>query len=260
MKHRLASIAVLLVLLGAPAAPALADPKADAKARIEKATTLHAEGKFKEALDELTIAYALDPKPELLYAIGQVHVQLGDCTSAISFYERFLASKPAPGPAAAAREAITTCKTAPPEPKEPPPDPDPGVTTPPPAADPEPTPTPPPVAEQPAGGPGPWYTDKLGDALVGGGIVLGVVSVIFYQGARGKLDDAEAAPTYDEHESLVSDAKSQRNMAVGFAIGGAALIGAGVARYIMRDTGAESKSVAVTPISGGGAITWTRSF
>jgi len=256
MKHRLASIAVLLA---ASAGPALADPKADASARIEKATTLHAEGKFKEALDELTIAYALDPKPELLYAIGQVHVQLGDCTSAISFYERFLASKPAAGPAAAAREAIKTCKTSPPAPVTTP-EPVPAPTPSPPAPEPTPVTSPqPPVGEQPPGGAGPWYTDKLGDGLVGGGIVLGVVSVIFYQGARGKLDDAEAAPTYDEHDNLVSDAKSQRNLAVGFAIGSAALIGAGVARYILRDTG-EAKRVAVTPISGGGAITWTRSF
>src|SRR5687768_4618865 len=105
MKH----MRTLLLLLLIPTS-ALADPKAQAKDHIEKATTFHGEGKFKEALEQLTLAYALDPKPELLYAIGQVHVQLGNCTQAISFYERFLQSKPTAGPAAAAKEAIQTCK------------------------------------------------------------------------------------------------------------------------------------------------------
>ncbi|MDQ3301573.1 MAG: tetratricopeptide repeat protein, partial [Myxococcota bacterium] len=127
MKH---AIAALMFLAVASPAMALADAKADAKIHIDKATALHGEGKFAEALEELKNAYTLDPRPELLYAIGQVHVQLGNCPQAITYYERFLSTKPDAGPAGAAREAIQTCKTAPPE----------SVVTSPP--DPEPTPTP----------------------------------------------------------------------------------------------------------------------
>ncbi|MBA3821767.1 MAG: hypothetical protein H0X17_22980, partial [Deltaproteobacteria bacterium] len=132
--------------------------------------------------------------------------------------------------------------------------------------DPAPTPEPsapeprpqPPVAEQPTGA-GPWYTDKLGDALVGGGLVLGVASVFFYQGARGKLDDAEAAGSYDEHRELVDEAKSKRTLAAGLAVGGVVLVGAGIVRYMLRDQG-EARRVAVTPTTSGGLITWMGQF
>ncbi|MDQ3367731.1 MAG: tetratricopeptide repeat protein [Myxococcota bacterium] len=238
--------------VAAPSA-ARADAKRAAQSHIERATALHGEGNFAAALEELTTAYTLDPRPELLYAIGQVHVQLGNCTQAITFYERFLSTKPAAGPAGAAREAIETCKSAPPTPE-----PEPAVVAP------EPTPEPrapepqPPIAEQPAG-PGPWYTDKLGDALVGGGLVLGVASVFFYQGARGKLDDAEAAASYDEHVELVDEAKSKRTLAAGLAVGGVVLVGAGIVRYMLRDKG-ETSRVAVTPTTSGGLITWMGQF
>ncbi len=255
MKH---AIAALMFLAIASPAGALADPKADAKIHIDKATTLHGEGKFAEALEELKHAYTLDPRPELLYAIGQVHVQLGNCPQAITFYERFLSTKPDAGPAGAAREAIQTCKTAPPDPVvTPTPDPQPTPT---------PTPTPGPVAEQrpppradEPSGPKPWYKDKVGGALVGGGAVLGVVAVISYFGARGKLDDAENAPTFQAHEDLVDDANGQRNLAVGLAVGSVVLIGAGIVRYQLRDNG-ETRQVAITPTTNGGLVTWMGRF
>jgi tetratricopeptide (TPR) repeat protein len=100
---------------------AAADPKTDAKEHFAKASSAHKEGRFSDALNELTIAYALDPKPELLYAIGQIHVKLGQCPQAITFYQRFLASNPKPEQAALARKAIEVCKTNPPpaEPTQP---------------------------------------------------------------------------------------------------------------------------------------------
>lgn len=50
-----------------------------------------------------------------------MHVKLGECPQAISFYERFLGSKPKPEQAKRAQEAITICKTnaPPPEPAKP---------------------------------------------------------------------------------------------------------------------------------------------
>jgi tetratricopeptide (TPR) repeat protein len=254
MKH---ARTLLLFLLLAPAA-AHADAKSEAKAHIDKATTFHGEGKYKEALDELTLAYALDPKPELLYAIGQVHVQLGNCTQAISFYERFLGTKPSAGPAAAAKEAIETCKSAPPP--EVKPDPVPEVKPDPvPPPDPEPMPVQPPRNETPpTTGGKPWYKDVIGDVLVGGGIVAGVLGVVFYQQMNSKLDDSEdrdKAPTIDAHNKLRDEASSKRTLAIGFGVGGVALIGAGIARYVLRDSGERSSKVAVTPTSDGGLIT-----
>ena len=264
---------ITLLLLLAPAT-ALADAKADAKMHIEKATAFHSEGKYKEALEQLTLAYALDPKPELLYAIGQVHVQLGNCPQAISFYERFLATKPDKGPAGAAKEAIKTCKNAPPsvEPK-PDPKPDPVVE---PKPDPKPDPVPPPIADnetplpqsrqqpQPETptptGKKPFYKDLLGDALVGGGVVAGVLGVVFYTQMNKKLDDAEKADTYKEHNDLRDQASSKRVMSIAFTAGGVVLIGAGVARWMLRDNGERRNKVAVTPTSDGGLITWYGRF
>jgi outer membrane biosynthesis protein TonB len=256
MKH----VRSLLLLLALVPSQALADAKAEAKIHIDKATAFHGDGKFKEALDELTLAYALDPRPELLYAIGQVHVQLGNCQDAIAFYERFLATKPAKGPTAAAKEAIQTCKSAaPPDPK---PDPEPVKQQPDPEPvkpDPEPMPQPPPKNETPTTtGPSPWYKDVIGDVLVGGGIAASVLSIVFYQQMSAKLDDSEdrnKAPDVDAYNKLRDDAASKRNLALGFGVGGVVLIGAGVARYMLRDTGERSSKVAVTPTSNGGLIT-----
>lgn len=256
MKH-LRSLLLLLVV--ASPTTALADPKAEAKAHIENATAFHAEGKFKEALEQLTLAYALDPRPELLYAIGQVHVQLGNCTQAINFYERFLQTKPAAGPAAAAKEAIETCKTAPPDTPEPEPEPQQQPDPEPPPPDPDPPPMTRVDKDEPAGGK-PFYKDALGMGLVGGGIALGVASVIFYTQMNGALDDAEDAPTFAEHGDLRDEATSKRNLSVGLAIGSAALLGAGVVRFITRDTGERTNKVAVTPTGDGGLITWMGRF
>jgi len=63
--------ALLVVLLVAPAS-AFAGKKEEAKAHITKATKAHKDGRFEEARVELEAAYALDPNPDLLYAIGQV--------------------------------------------------------------------------------------------------------------------------------------------------------------------------------------------
>ncbi|HSK03806.1 MAG TPA: hypothetical protein VK932_21280, partial [Kofleriaceae bacterium] len=109
---RTALLVVLLVLAAAPGA-ARADAKAEARLRMERAAELHRDGKFAEALNELTVAYTLDPQPAMLYGIGQLHVALGDCVQAILFYERFLSTRPDPVPAAAASEAIETCRRDP---------------------------------------------------------------------------------------------------------------------------------------------------
>jgi len=267
-KHLLA----LLVALTIPAT-AFANAKKEAKEHIDKATAFHAEGKFKEALDELTIAYTLDPKPELLYAIGQVHVQLGNCPQAITFYQRFLGTKPAAGPAAAAKEAIETCKNVDANPRpDPKPDPKPD-----PVVDPKPDPVPPkpdvavkedeppgisqppPRNETPAG-PKPWYKDMIGDALVIGGVGLSVASVIFYTQMNGKLDDADNAPTYPEVEKARDDASSKQKLAIGFGVGGVVLIGAGIARYMLRDKGESNNKVVVAPTNDGGYVTWMGRF
>ena len=249
---RLAPLLVLLLLAltGAPGT-AHADAKVEAQARMQRATELYQEGKYAEALSELTIAYTLDPRPEMLYAIGQMHVQLGNCPQAILFYERFLTTNPDSVPAAAATEAIETCRQTPDAVSKPEPSPPTGQPQPP-----RPTDQPPRPTDQP----GRWYADKLGGVLLGGGGVLGLVAVLTYASARSDLDEAEAASDYQAHVDLVDGAHSKRTIAA--VLGAVALgaTGAAVTRYVLVRRAAGSTTVGVAPARGGGLVTWSGRF
>jgi hypothetical protein len=243
-------LALVAALVALPMV-AFAGPKdkEEAQKHIAKATEAHQASKFDVALAELEAAFALDPQPDLLYAIGQVHVKLNNCPVAISFYERFLETKPGPEPAAAANEAIKTCRTQleaqPPPVVEPAPAPQPEI---------QPTPVaPPPAAAEPR------KFDAIGTTLVGVGVVSTIVGVVMYSGAISTLDDAEMAPTYQEHESMVDDAHSQRTLAVIFTAAGVAAIGVGAWHYLSFRK-SETSKVAVVPTTHGGLISWAGSF
>jgi tetratricopeptide (TPR) repeat protein len=258
-------VAISLLAMAAPSA--LADQKSEAKAHIEQAMIHHGNNRFVEALADLEAAYRLDPEPDLLFAIGQVNVKLGRCADAVSYYERFLATKPEAGPAAATREAIMVCKTKiakevrteprpEPEPKpEPEPDPEPEVATSPDPGTLEPEPQPPRVDTP--DGPRPWYKDPIGGALVGGGVVAGVVGILFYRSATADLDRAESADTYEQSEDLIDRAKGRRTIGAIVGASGLVLVAGGVVRYLIAGDGTETSNVAIVPTSAGGAITWS---
>jgi tetratricopeptide (TPR) repeat protein len=236
MKHLLVVAFVALPLV------ALAGPKDRdlAQQHITKATQAHQAGQYDVALAELQQAYALDPQPDLLYAIGQVYVKLGKCPEAVASYEKFLATNPPPEPAAATHEAIAACKAQ--------------MAPPPPEPAPAPQPAPPPVP-QPEGKP--FYTDLIGDALVGAGVASIVASALLYSSALGTLDDAEAAMTYGEHQDLVDSAHAKRNIGVAIGAVGLAAIGVGVWHYTKYRS---EQSVGVTPTASGGVVSWTGRF
>src|SRR5262249_24727209 len=184
--HKRLVVAALAVCLFPPAASA--DSKAEARQHVDRATKLHGDGKFAEALDELKTAFALDPQPELLYAMGQIHVQLGQCAQAIRYYERYLTTRPDPGTATAAKEAMEACKTTPPrvvdsKPAEPEPPTKPDA--------PKPV-EPPPMAphREPAPASRAWYSDYLADGLVIAGVGAGVFGAIEYRGATSDRSSA----------------------------------------------------------------------
>jgi tetratricopeptide (TPR) repeat protein len=256
MKHLLLIAALSAVPLTASAGPSAKEKKA-AKKHIKAATEAHQKEQFDVALTELQAAYALDPQPDLLYAIGQVQVKLGNCPEAIMSYEQFLETKPAPDVADAANEAIKVCRDqlAAQPPPPPPPDANPQPVAPPPA------PPPAPASEGKA-----FYRDVVGDVLVVGGAVALVTGVSLYVSARGTIDDAENAPTYAEQQSLVDDAHSKRMYAVIAGSVGAVAIGVGVWRFTRSgggsggNGGAEKTSVAVVPTTTGGLVTFAGRF
>ncbi len=254
--------------------------KVSAKVHTDKAAKAHKAGEFDVALTELKAAYAIDPQPKLLFAIAQVQAKLDQCPDAIANYEKFLAVEKNKQKQAVVRQAIAACTekvAATPVPSDPPePTPEDALVapatepiTPEPAPlpiDDQPMPTvedsplpPPPAAVTVTVSAKPWYKDVLGDALVLSGIAAGAVSIVMYSGARSSLEDAESAATLDEYERDVSDAKDKRMYAVILAGGSAVLIGAGILRYKLRDTG-EARGVAIAPTRGGGFVTWTGGF
>ena len=247
IRSKLVVAAMLLAAVSiADAAP---DAKAESQVHIDAATKAHAAGDFDTALVELQAAYALDPVPDLLYAIGQVYSKLGKCTDASIFFKKFGVAKHDPNVRSVVSQAIAACK---------PQGPTTAVVKPPPTPPPhEPTPV---VVPAPAVETSPFYTDVLGDALVGAGVASSVVGLVFYLGARSKLDDAESAASLAAYNGLVSDAHSERTRA-GILLGaGGALVIAGVVRYLMRSDAPESSTVAVVPATGGGLVTWGGSF
>jgi tetratricopeptide (TPR) repeat protein len=159
--------ASLVIVLAVAPATALADKKAEAKAHVAKATKAHKEGHFEMARVELEAAYALDPRPDLLFAIGQVYAKLGECGEATTYFKRFVVTQKDPQVAKVIDQAIAACKPSPvpaanPSPPDSSPRPDnpaPPANTPTPATD---TPAPfaqtkPAPAQSDARQRSPWY-------------------------------------------------------------------------------------------------------
>ncbi len=242
------------VVLAALTTSAIAGAKDEAKIHRDKANAAHAAGKYDEARKELEIAYALDPQPALLYALGQVNVMQGQCAKAITFYERFLESNPSESQAKKTREAIETCrKLLAPEP---------------PANEPVEKPIDKPIEkpiiiEKPVTivtSTRPWYTDVVGDVLVGAGLAAGIASVIFYRGALADRDEADIVMSYGAYDELIESADNKQTYALVFAASGAALITAGIVSYIVRDRTVESRTISVIPTAQGGLVTWFARF
>jgi tetratricopeptide (TPR) repeat protein len=276
------------VLVGLAVAPAgaLADKRDEAKAHVAKATKLHKDGHYEEARVELEAAYALDPKPDLLYAIGQVYAKLGKCSEATTYYKHFAAMQKDPEVAKVVDQAIAACKPAS-EPRaapatssdNPPAPPATTTTDKPPATEAKPTTSdkpgsatsrPQPFASTPqvqASGAEhqrePWYKDKLGDGLVLGGIVVTIVGLVEYGSARSDLDQAEdqtATTNLARYQELVDSAHGKRAAAVVLIGAGGALITGGIVHYVIHERTMETRGISVAPAHGGGVVTYEGRF
>ena len=101
----------------------------------------------------------------------------------------------------------------------------------------------------------------VGDVLVVSGVASAVIGLVLYSGARSDLDAAEDAPNLAEYDDLVDRARSRRTFSVLLVGGGAVLIGAGVARFMMHDgEQREAQRVGLVPVDRGGLVTFGGSF
>ncbi|HEX2687455.1 MAG TPA: hypothetical protein VHN14_12600 [Kofleriaceae bacterium] len=278
-------VCLLAILVLAPAT-AFAGKKDEAKAHIAKATKAHKDGHFEDALVELEAAYALDPQPDLLFAVGQVEAKLGNCSVAITYFKRFVATQKDPQIAKVIDQAIASCKPAAAPVASPPPAPDEPAPAPPAPAPPAPAP-PPPAKERPHAPPevtraprprarampvpapvatrqrSPWYKDKLGDGLVLGGAVATVVGLVEYGSARSDLDTAEdrtRTTNLARYHELVDSAHGKRLASVVLVGAGGALIAGGILHYVLHGRTTETRGVGIAPAHGGGVVTYEGSF
>jgi tetratricopeptide (TPR) repeat protein len=234
-----AAVVAAVLLAAAPAAA----QSADEHARL--AEQYYQVGNFEGALAEFRAAYQLDPKVDYLFAMATIEEQRGGCAAAIELYEQFLATAPPEEDAAVAHAAIDKCKETL------------GITDqPPPPVDDEPRPPP---AEEPPPAPRritrPFYTDLLGDALVGAGALGLAAGGALYLLARGDADAAaEVGISHDEYQARWQEAQDRRRLAlIAAGVGGALVVG-GVVRWITGDRTEEVPAVAIAPAELGHGV------
>jgi tetratricopeptide (TPR) repeat protein len=114
-------VGVLVALLAPPAHADDCDPTC----RIAKVRDLLERGEAKAARDQLVALYAETKQADLLFALGQVELQLESYEAAIGHYEQFIATNPPEDQRSLAEQAIGAARMRMAEPKvkllEPPP-------------------------------------------------------------------------------------------------------------------------------------------
>ena len=91
MRRALAIALALVVVAFAVAARAQSGNRAaEAKRRLDAGNKLYLEGRYDDAVRELRAGYALDARPDFLYALGQAERKRGDCKAAVRYYQAFV--------------------------------------------------------------------------------------------------------------------------------------------------------------------------
>ena len=245
--------ALAAVLVGVWPAHARAQTRAHtADAHLRRGLERYAARDYEGAIAEFKAGYALEPRRDFLFAMGQAERLSGDCPSAIVYYRRFLARTPNHRQRQAAWDNLRRCQRALSS--------GPGHTdptavlfaddTPPPAIT---KPPPAPVA-RPA-----WYRDPVAGALLVIGVVMVGVGGGFLRAAGSAEANAGHATTYQQYAADMSTAGQRRSIGVAtIAAGGALLVGA-VYRYITgRATATEKLAVGVS--GTGAAVSFGGSF
>ncbi|HEY3802436.1 MAG TPA: hypothetical protein VGL61_07500 [Kofleriaceae bacterium] len=211
----------------APTPPPATDPADSADAHIARARDLHDKGDFEGARAEILAAYKLDPRPELLFALGQLEFNLRHYREAIDYYERFTATQPSAEQAALAEQAIGAARAE--------------LTRPPPA----PPATPPLLHTQ-------WDGVDSGLAIVGGlAIVAG--GGLAYEAVHLSNDSSGTLSDYDHRLDTA------RHVRIAAAIsGGAGIVAIGAALLRWRLHVVADVEVVASP--SGAAVSWGGAF
>jgi tetratricopeptide (TPR) repeat protein len=211
-------IALVAVVLGTLCVPALADKSSDR--RMAKIRELYKQGDFEGVRAELIAQYDEKPDPALLFALGQVELNLGNYESAISYYEKFIASNPAADQVALAQQGIGAARIRLQEPERAPPDtvdPTKGLPegeTPKETEPPDEPPPPPPPGKR-------WTVTRTGFVAFGGAAVLLGAGLLYYSHSMGN----DHSGTLSEYDRRLDQARTTKWTALGIAAAGTLIIG-----------------------------------
>jgi tetratricopeptide (TPR) repeat protein len=222
-------IAAALVIAAAAATTARADPVDD---RVARGRRLYDQGDFVHARDELVAAYQLEPRAELLFALGQVELNLGRFAQAIDYYQRFLATSPAADQVALAQQAIGAARARLAEQAAPP------------RLAPPPTPTRPPPQPR-------WDDADTGLVALGGALMLGGAALVI----DGHHRAGDHSGTLSQYNDRLSSAALVEWGGAGCLAVGAVVLGGGLLRWRLHLVDAEVQPIAAPRTAG---VTWVQ--
>jgi tetratricopeptide (TPR) repeat protein len=239
----------------------MARAESEAERLYNQGQTAYDDGRYDDALTAWQKSYQLSKLPGLLFNIAQaerLRARPGDCTKAVAHYKQFIQLQPKSSERPTAEGFLAELGSCDRDKPVPPP----VVTTQPEAVTPPAitAPVQQPPQRAPEGGGGGRGKRFAGYAVGGAGIVLAVTGVYFGAKARrlGNEVSDECADGCDWN--LVKDKDAEGKSAettqyILYGVGAGALIVGGVLWW-MGNSEAKSSSVAVTPTSGGAAVSW----
>ncbi len=207
--------------------PSPPEPPAAPDEELDRARALFAAGKFAEAREVLLRAHEVRPRGALLFALGQVELNLGRPREAIEYYERFIATGPSEDELSLAQQAIGAAQMQLSMRDAPPPEP-----------------------PAPRHRPPRWDTHGTRIVLLGG-IAIAAGAGMFAYGLR--LPEDQSGPL-SEYDARVGRAVRWQWIGAGVAAAGAAAIGVAIVRWRMSG-GIE---VIAAPRPGGAAVSLGR--
>jgi|GEM_PF-2477770 len=236
----------------APGRHGVTDPKA--LAHVEAATSAWQIGDYETAATHLKSAYAIEQRPELLYAWATVERHAGHHKVAAGLYEAYVEQEPNSPSAGEARAHIVELRALAGEPIPPPeivkPSEDDGTTD-------ESTPPPPPDTDDDAA-PSPLKGEKLAPALIGAGAAVAIAGGVLMGVAQARVTDSANAPTEDAYFSELDAGRSlYYGGAATLGVGGLIVLG-GVIRYAV--VARRAKSSRTEPSTDASAMVMPRGF
>ncbi len=202
-----------LVLAATSTARADDELSVEAQEHLDLSVAAYKVGDFDAASREIEAAYAIDPRPQLLYTWAQAKRLGGHCSEAIDLYKRFATASKSAEQRAAAQTGISLCSKGTGNPVQPT-----QVVV-----------IPPPIDE-----PRRWYHNTLGDGLLGGGVLATGIGIGFFVGSVRARTRADAAVQRDAFVAALDQATTRRRVGIVATTVGVGLI-AGAVFVFLRD-------------------------